>query len=84
MLQSTSGDVPEIHEQSLVSFLKDRIGRGSPDKWAGLAIVVLNEFLDPPDQFTNTAKATPTDGLLGNKAEPAFDLVEPGVEYVGV
>ena len=38
---------------------------------------MLNEFLDPPDQFTNIAKATPTDGLLGNKTEPAFDLVEP-------
>jgi hypothetical protein len=42
-----------------------------------VAIVVLNKFLDPPDQFTNTAKATPTDCLLGGKTEPALDLVEP-------
>ena len=42
-----------------------------------MAIVVLNEFLDSPDQFTNAAKATPTDCLLGDKTEPAFDLVEP-------
>ena len=35
-------------------FLKDRIGSGSPDRWAGLAIVVLNEFLNPPDQFIGT------------------------------
>ena len=43
-----------------------------------MAIVVLDEFLDSPYQFTNTAKATPADCLLGDKTEPAFDLVEPG------
>jgi len=58
-------------------FLKDGMGSGSPDKGARAAIVILHELVDASDQFSDAAKAAATDGLLGDQAEPAFDLIEP-------
>lgn len=58
-------------------FLMDGIGGGSPEERAGAAVVMLHEFIDASDQFADAAKATAADGLLGDEAKPAFNLVEP-------
>lgn len=44
----------------------------------GASVVMLDEFVDAPDQFADAPETATADGLLGNEAEPAFHLVEPG------
>ncbi len=45
---------------------------------AATAVVVLDEVVDSGDEVLDASEAAASDRLLGNEAEPAFDLVEPG------
>ena len=38
---------------------------------------MLNEGVDPLNQFLDAAKRAATDGSLGDQAEPTLHLVEP-------
>src|SRR5690606_28198507 len=56
---------------------EDRISRGGPDEQSGGQVVALAVTLDASDQAGNAIQGTTPDGLLGNQAEPALDLIEP-------
>jgi hypothetical protein len=43
-----------------------------------VAVVVVDEFFDPSNEFADAAEAATANSLLCNETEPAFDLVEPG------
>ena len=55
-----------------------RIGGGRPDKGPGMAIGVLDEMVDLPDQIFHASECAPADGLLGDDIEPYLHLVQPG------
>ena len=57
---------------------EDRLGRGSPDKGPAAGVVVLDELLNPGDEFLDTFKGAPTNGPLGDEIEPDLHLIEPG------
>jgi len=47
-------------------------------------VVVIDEEMDFCNQLFDAAERAAPDGLLGNEAEPAFDLVEPASISGGV
>jgi hypothetical protein len=55
-----------------------RIGGGRPDEGPGVAIGVLNEMVDLPDQIFHASECAPADGLLSDDIEPYLHLVQPG------
>jgi hypothetical protein len=55
-----------------------RIGGGRPDEGPGVAIGVLDEMVDLPDQIFHASECAPADGLLSDDIEPYLHLVQPG------
>lgn len=39
--------------------------------------MLLGELFDFGDEFFDAAKGAPSDGFVGDDAEPALDLIEP-------
>lgn len=61
-----------------MEFFKGLVGGGSPgERFAGL-VVVVDEVIDLGDQIFDRAKRAAANGLVGNQAEEAFYLVQPG------
>ncbi len=57
---------------------QDRLCRCGPDEGPAAGVVLLDELLDPGNEFLDTFERSPADGALGNEVEPDLDLVEPG------
>jgi hypothetical protein len=55
-----------------------RIGGGRLDQGPGVAIGVLDEMVDLPDQIFHASECAPADGLLSDDIEPYLYLVQPG------
>lgn len=62
-------DAPELVEY--------RVGGGSPNEGPLVGVVMSDVGVDLPHQLTDVAKRTAANRLLGDKREPALDLVEP-------
>lgn len=58
-------------------FVEDGVGGRSPHEGLRMHVVVGDEVFDLAHQVRHRGEGVATDGLLGNQAEPAFDLVEP-------
>jgi len=65
-------------------FVEDGFRGGGPYEGTGGLVVVIDEMLDFSRQLFDAGERAAADGLLGNDAEPAFDLVEPGSVSGGV
>jgi len=61
----------------MLEFLEYRVGGGSPDEGPLVGVVMSDVGVDLPHQFTDVAERTAANRLLGDKREPALDLVEP-------
>lgn len=73
-----------IHEQCL-GFLEGPLLQAGPGalpdsggEGAGMEVVVMDEGVDALDELFNGGEGAAPDRLLGNVAEPALDLIEPG------
>ena len=60
-----------------LEFVEDRIGRSSPDEGPLVRVVMSDVGVDLLYQFADVAERTAANCLLGDKREPALDLVEP-------
>ena len=60
-----------------LEFVKDRIGRSSPDERPLVRVVMSDVGVDLRHQFPDVAKRATANGLLRDKREPALDLIEP-------
>ena len=58
-------------------FLEDGISGGGPGKGAFVGVVVADKLIDVFHQLAHAAKGSAADGALGDKREPALDLIEP-------
>jgi hypothetical protein len=59
-------------------FLEDVGGWGGPDEGLGLGVVLLQVGFDCGVEFGNAAEDATADGVAGDKAEEAFDQINPG------
>jgi len=60
-----------------LEFVENRVGGGSPDEGPLVGVVMSHVGVDLPHQFPNVAERAAAKRLLGDKREPALDLVEP-------
>lgn len=60
-----------------LDLLKDRLCGGGPHEGPGVGVVVLHEVLNATDELAHALKGSSTNGLLGDQAEPALNLIEP-------
>ena len=60
-----------------LELFEDRVGGSGPDEGATAGIMVSHILVDPVHQFAHAAERPTADCLLGDKREPALDLVEP-------
>ena len=51
---------------------------GGPDEGLGLGIVLLQVGFDCGLEFGDAAEHAAADGVAGDQAEEAFDLIDPG------
>ena len=61
-----------------LDFGEDGFGSGRPDVRLGIGIVGVEVCLDAGDQVGHAGEDAAAKVLVGQIAEPAFDLVEPG------
>lgn len=59
-------------------FSEDGLGGGGPDERTAVVVVVLDEGVDLVSQLRDRREGSAADGLLGDDAEPALHLVQPG------
>src|SRR5271156_6873044 len=60
-----------------LEFIEYRVGGGSPNEGPLVGVVMSHVGVDLPHQFPDVAERAAADRLLGDKREPALDLVEP-------
>ena len=60
-----------------LEFIEYRVGGGSPNEGPLVSIVMSHVGVDLPHQFPDVAERAAANRLLGDKREPALDLVEP-------
>jgi glutathione S-transferase len=60
-----------------LEFVEYRVGGGSPGEGPLVGVVMSHVGIDLPDQFADVAERAAANRLLGDKREPALDLVEP-------
>lgn len=58
--------------------VKDRLDRGMPHKWLGVAVGGTQVSADGMGKLWNAGKATSPDTLLGEVSEPSLHKVHPG------
>jgi len=58
--------------------LQHGVRRSGPDKGLAGLVVVTHEVVDLADELLDAAEGAATDGFLGDQAEEALDLVQPG------
>ena len=65
-----------VHPERLLEPPEERLA-GGPGEGATAGIMVSHILVDPVHQFAHAAERPTADCLLGDKREPALDLVEP-------
>ena len=60
-----------------LKFVEYRVGGGSPSERSLVGVVMSDVGVDLPHQFPDVAERAAANRLLGDKGEPALDLVEP-------
>ena len=60
-----------------LEFVEDRVGGGRPDEGPLVAVVMSHIGVDLRHQFPDVAERATANRVLGDKREPALNLVEP-------